>query len=145
MSSYYFRTFGYGVKISELQNIVVSKVVELIQTAPQYAKVFNEWLGSCGVEKLTLDDLKEFDDDYCLGLATILSEVIGECEDIWLTPCGDLDDETYLLYTPRYPWYMNRQDKSLKESDIQSLLTKYLSKITDEEITIDYYDPEDGG
>ena len=38
-----------------------------------------------------------------------------------------------------------RKEKTLKEQDIQLLLVRYFSKISDEVITIDYYDPENGG
>lgn len=146
MSSYYFRTFGYGIQVSELKEVSMSKLVELIQTAPKFAHEYNAWMKENGVEEPTLDDLKEFDDDYCLGLSTVLSAVINECENMcFLTSCGDLDGESYLLYTPSYPWQMNEKEKNFTPTDIETILTKYISKITDEAITIDYYDPEDGG
>ena len=52
---------------------------------------------------------------------------------------------TYLLYAKTYPWYLSDKEKTLKEQDIQLLLVRYFSKISDEVITIDYYDPENGG
>ena len=146
MSSYYFRTYGYGVQISELEKVSMSKVMELIQTAPKFAQTFNKWLSDNDIKEPTLDDLRDFDEDYCLGLATVLSEVITECEKMCiLTACGDLNGETFLMYTQTYPWYMNEKEKNMTPEDIQTLLKKYISKITDEAITIDYYDPENGG
>ena len=145
MSFVSWHTYGYGVKVSELQKISMSKVVELIQTAPEYAKSFNDWLKNNDIEEPTLEDLEEFDDDYGIGLATILAKVIRECEGIELTACNDLNDEAYLLYAETYPWYIPENQKSLKEEDIQSLMVKYLSKLTDEAITVDYYGAENGG
>ena len=40
---------------------------------------------------------------------------------------------------------MTELEKSLKQEDIQSLMVKYLSRIADEAIDIDYYGPENGG
>ena len=145
MSWHGWHTYGYGVKVSELQNISMSKVVELIQTAPEYAKSFNDWLKNNDIKEPTLEDLEEFDEDYCIGLATVLAAVICEREGIELTACNDFENETYLLYAQTYPWYLSDKEKTLKEQDIRLLLVRYFSKITDEVITIDYYDPENSG
>ena len=145
MSFYNWHTYGYGVKVSELTEVSMRKVLDLIQTAPNLAKRFNEWLQSCGIEEPTLDDLEEYDDDYRLGLASILKEVIKEVEKVELTACDDFDGEKYLLFEQTYPWRMTELEKSLKEEDIRSLIVKYLSRITDEVITADYYSPENGG
>lgn len=145
MSYETWHIYGYGVKISEIAEISVSNVVEMVQTAPNFAKNFNEWLRDCDIKEPTLEDLEEFDTDYCLGLVSVLREVISEVENIELTACEDYDGDKYLLYSRSYPWRMTELDKSLKEEDIQSLMVKYISKITDEAITIDYYNPENGG
>lgn len=145
MSWQCWHTYGYGVKISELQAVSMSKVMDLVQTAPNYAKSLNKWLCDCEIQEPTFEDLEDFDEDYGLGLASILSGIIEEREGIRLTACSDLDSETYLLFEQTYPWRMSHLEKSLKEKDIQSLLVKYLSKITDEPIAIDYYGPENGG
>lgn len=145
MSYESWHTYGYGVQISAIGNIAMSKVVEQVQSAPKYAEGFNKWLQNRKDKELTLEDLEEFDDDYGIGLATILAKVIRECEGVELTACNDLDDETYLLYAETYPWCIPENQKSLKEEDIQSLMVKYLSKLTDEAITVDYYGAENGG
>lgn len=145
MSFQSWHTYGYGVEISGLKSVSMSKVVELVQTAPEYAKIFNEWLEENDIEEPTWEELEEFDDTFCIGLATVLKEVILEIEKIELTACNDFNDKTYLLFAQTYPWWMNETEKSFKEEDVQSLMVKYLSKITDEAITIDYYEPENGG
>lgn len=145
MSFVSWHTYGYGVKVSELHKISMPKVVELIQSAPNYAKKFDKWLKECEIEEPTLGDLEEFDEDYCIGLATVMQQIILEKENLELVACSDFDDNTFLLYPQGYPWNMNEQEKSLTEQDIQSLMVKYLSKITDEVITVDYYEPENGG
>lgn len=146
MSFETWHTYGYGVKLSKLKSISIDKVLELIKTAPKLSKKFEDWRVQCKIETPTLEDIEEFDDNYGLGLATILRDVISEAEGINLTACDEYwGAATYLLYEQTYPWYMTNKEKTLTEVDIQSLFVKYLSKITDETITIDYYNPENGG
>lgn len=145
MSWQSWHTYGYGVRITELQSVSMEKVMELVQTAPKYAEGLNEWLHDCEIDNPTLDDLIDYDENFHIGLASLLSEVIEEREGIRLTACDDLDGHTYLLYEQTYPWRMTDLEKSLKEEDIQSLLAKYLSQITEEIIIVDYYEPENGG
>ena len=145
MSWQNWHTYGYGVKVSEIGYVSFRKVVDLVQSAPEYAVEFNKWLSEYDVDYPTVDDLEEFDEDYCLGLVTVLKEVILEVEKVELTACEDFDGEKYLLFEQTYPWRMSDFEKSLKEEDIQSLMVKYFSRITDEAITIDYYNPENGG
>ena len=141
MSWQCWHTYGYGVNLSELGGVSFRRVVELVRTAHEYAIKFDKWLSQLDIDCPTIDDLDDFDCDYCLGLATVLREVILELENIELTAC----DDRYLLFEASYPWRMSDSEKSLKEDDIKSLMVKYLSQITDEAITIDYYSPENGG
>lgn len=142
-----FRTwhiYGYGVNISALEKISVEKVVKLVQSAPRLAVPFNEWLSQRGNSVLELEDLLDFDEDLYLGLPTILKEVILELEGLELTACNDFEDRTYLLYEKTYPWQMSDMETKLTEETLQSIFVKYISKITDEQITVEYYDPENG-
>lgn len=92
-----------------------------------------------------MEAVDEFDEDCGLGLATMLREVILEAEGVELTSCNDYDGNTYLLYEPNYPWWLKDSEKNLTETDICSLLAKYVSIITDELIAVDYRNPENGG
>ena len=145
MSYQSWHVYGYGVMLSDFTNISMAAVIDLVQNAPQFAVGFNEWLNGRGSNDPALEDLVDFDQDFCLGLATILKEIVEECEGIVLTACSDLDGNKYLLYSQEYPWRMSEAEKGLQEDDIRSLFVKYLSKITDETIDVDYYGPENGG
>ena len=48
--------------------------------APKYQKDVQGWLEEHDISEPTVDDYLEFDQDYCLGLASILKEVIFEAE-----------------------------------------------------------------
>lgn len=145
MSLQCWHIYGYGVNLSELSGVSFRRVVELVRTTHKYAIEFDEWLSQLDIDCPIIDDLDDFDCDYGLGLATVLREVVLELENIELTACDDFDGNRYLLFEVTYPWRMSDLEKSLKEEDIKSLMVKYLSQITDEAITIDYYGPENGG
>lgn len=100
-----FRTwhiYGYGVKISAFEKISVENVIKLVQSASRLAVPFNEWLAQCGNSALEVEDLLDFDDDFYLGLPTILKEVILEREGLELTACSDFEGSTYLLYEKNF-------------------------------------------
>ena len=145
MSYYTWHTYGYGIVVSDLKNVTYERVEKLIQRAPKYEKDYKDWLAQCGITEPSMDDIDEFDEDYRVGLATTLREVILEAEGIELTSCNDSDGKTYLLYEPSYPWWLKDCERHLTETDICSLLAKYVSIITDEPITVDYQNPENGG
>lgn len=145
MSFEVWHIYGYGINLSELAGISFRRVVELVRTAPEYSIKFNKWLSEYDVEYPTIEDLEDFDCDYGLGLATVLQEVLRERENIEFRACDDFDGNQYLLFEKCYPWQMSDLEKSLKEEDIKSLLIKYLSQITDEDIEIDYQSVENGG
>ena len=145
MSWLNYHLYGFGVKISDLKSVSIVRVIALAQTAPEYAKRLNSWLDENGITNPTFEDLEDFDEGFRFGLATLLSEVIEEREGIYLMSCDDFDGNIYLLFRETYPWRLKKKERFLKEGDVKSLIVKYLSQITDEEITIDYYGPENGG
>jgi len=70
----------------------------------------HEWLSKSEITEPVWDDYMEYDQDFCLGLATILKKVIEEAEEIQMTACDDFDSVTYLLYSPSYPWCQRQCD-----------------------------------
>ncbi len=87
----------------------------------------------------------EFDQDFYLGLATILKMVIEEAEEICLTACDDYNSVSYLLYQPMYPWYMDSVDRDLTEEKTAEIFRRYISILTDDPIDIGYQEVENGG
>lgn len=145
MSFQTYHIYGYGVKVDEIKGVTVDKLQKLLSLAPKYEEEVNDWLKDCDIDSPTLEDYYEYDQDYCLGLATILSEVILEVEGIYLTPCEDFDGNQYLLYEPRYPWTSTEKDKIMTTEKLNEIFTKYVSVLTDEMPLIDGYSVENGG
>lgn len=85
-------------------------------------------------------------DDVCMcGLASILSEAIEEAEGIVFTACSDFDGVQYLIYQPSYPWERDGRERSLTKDQVEEILNRYVSILTDEEIEIDDQSVENGG
>lgn len=146
MSYQTWHIYGYGICVSDIDCDSVEKLQALIHMAPKFEKAVNEWLSSNEIESPSWEDYMEYDEDYCLGLATFLKEVILECEGIELTACDDFDGYKYLLLEPAYPWSIDEQYlKEITKERIEEIYGRYVSILTDQEILVDYYSPENGG
>lgn len=145
MSFHTWHTYGYGVEMTNISCDSVDRIKLLLSVAPEFQKQVDEQFKELGIKEPTVEDYIEFDQDYHLGLAYILQQVILETEDLEFTACNDFDGRIYLLYEPSYPWDMPDKDKSLKERDIAGIFVKYLTFLTSENISVDYHSPENGG
>lgn len=145
MSYSTWHDYGYGVCVSDIKAVSVERLQALIHLAPKYERDIQTWLAECEISEPSVDDYLEFDQDYMLGLATMLKEVIEEAEGIRFTACEDCCDKRYLFYEPSYPWHLPEKEKPLTEENIAEILCKYVSILTDEEIPIDYDSAENGG
>lgn len=145
MSYSTWHTYGYGVCVSEIKEPSVDRLQSLISMAPVYQQNIQEWFSDCGISEPTYEDYMEFDQDFRLGLATILKEVISEAENIELEACDSYDGRTYLLYCPEYPWNQTGRKQLTTEDAATELFQKYISVLTDEPINMDYQSVENGG
>ena len=145
MSYTSWHTYGYGVNVSEIKCDSLERFRELLYKAPIYANDIENWREESEIEISSVEDYYEFDEDYRLGLAAIMKEVIMEAEGIEFTPCDDFEGTQYLLYSPSYPWELSEKEKGLTKEKIKKLLIKYFSIITDDALDVDYYQPENGG
>lgn len=145
MSYQTWHTYGYGICVSDITDVSLERLEKLISLAPEYQTKIQEWLDECGISEPAYGDYLEFDQDYMLGLATILKEVILEAEDIDLVACDDHDGKDYLLYVPDYPWNQGKHRQLMTEEAVAGLFRKYVSILTDEAAEIDYQSVENGG
>ena len=145
MSNTTWHTYGYGICVSHIKEQSVERLEKLLSMAPEYQKDLHTWLEDCEITEPTFEDYLEFDQDYNLGLATILKEVIREAEGIELEACDDFSGNDYLLYSAGYPWYFNKVKALPTEEAAEELFCKYISVLTDEPIIIEYQGVENGG
>lgn len=145
MSYSTWHTYGCGICVSDIKEESVERLERLLSMAPKYQKSLHDWLDECEITSPTFEDYLEFDQDYNLGLATILKEVVREAEDIELVACDDFAGADYLLYSPDYPWYFNEVKTLPTEEAAAALFHKYISILTDEDVSIKYQEVENGG
>lgn len=145
MSCTSWHTYGYGICVSDIGEPSVERIRNLLEMAPVLKKNIQEWLDECGISDPDYDDYMEFDQDFGLGLAAILKEVILEAENVELEACDSFEGKEYLLFCPDYPWNRKNQKQLETEEDVAGIFKKYIPVLTDEPIDIDYQSVENGG
>ena len=145
MSFVSWHNYGYGICTDEIQIGSVERIEALLELAPLYRAEIHSWLEECEIKEPTVDDYLEFDQDYELGITTILSEVILEAEGIGFTACNDFNSCNYLIYTPSYPWTLPDKERGLTEKGVGKILQRYVGIVSDTMPDIDYQSVENGG
>lgn len=138
-------TYGYGICLSKLECDSMERMQKLLKLAPKYYKSVQNWLREQRIEKPDVGDILESDQEYHLGLATVLQNVMLEAENIRFTACDDYNSETYLVYEPSYPWSVPEKERNLTEETLRQILAKYISILTDDVFEVDYCSVENGG
>lgn len=133
------------VCVDDIKTMDVERLEQLLAMAPKFSGGLHEWLSKSEITEPVWDDYMEYDQDFCLGLATILKEVIEEAEGIQMTACDNYDSVSYLLYQPSYPWNLMEQERNLTEQRIAEIISRYVRILTSEPIDIDYQSVDNGG
>ena len=142
MSYSTWHNYGYGICVDDIKSQDVERLQALLDLTPKFKAKIEGWLSEREIQEPSWDDYMEFDQDFCLGLATILNEIIVEAEGIELTACDDYDGITYLLYKPLYPWHMGDIDRGQTEESLAGIFRHYIGILTDDPIEIDYQEVE---
>ena len=145
MSYHTWHNYGYGICVDDIQAQSVQRLQALLKLAPKLDGKIHAWLSDLSVTEPDWDDYMEFDQDFRLGLATILQRTIEEAEGLCLTACDDYDSRAYLLYQPSYPWQLTIAERELTEEHVASLFQRYVGMLTDEAVDVDYQEVENGG
>ena len=152
MSYHTWTTYGFGFCVDDIYtdiSLTLEKVLNLAKMEPSVYKIVSEYLDDiCESENITrdeldVDDLDDLEGDYCeRGLAFILYNVITEIPIVF---ADDYNGDQYILYTPSYPWNLQKGEKELNEEDVVKIFSKYINILTDKPIEIDYQSVENGG
>ena len=86
MSYTSWHNYGYGIRVDDIVCSDVERLEQLLTTAPDFSAKLHGWLSETGINEPVWEDYMEYDQDFCLGLATILKEVIEETEGIQRPP-----------------------------------------------------------
>lgn len=145
MSYCTWHNYGYGICTDDIVEHNVARLRTLLERAPEYHAEIQSWFAGKNIAAPTWDDYMDLDEDFELGLATLLKEVINEAEGIELTACDDYDCTKYLLYQPCYPWQLTDKSRVLTEEDVRQIFHRYVGILTDTPVEIDYQSVENGG
>ena len=145
MSYESWHNYGYGIITTKLEIDSVERIEALLSLAPEYQTEIRQWFEECEITEPTVDDYLEFDQDYNLGIATILRIVIQEAEKVEFLACDDCHCQRFLMYPKLYPWQMQESDRNVTKERVEEILKKYVSIVSDTELEIDYQEAENGG
>lgn len=145
MSYTSWHNYGYGIRVDDIVCSDVERLEQLLAMAPEFSAKLHRWLSESEITEPTWNDYMDYDQDFYLGLATILKEVIEESEGIQMTACDDCNSYSYLLYQPTYPWRMTDRDWNLTEEQVVEIVGRYVRVLTSEPVEIDYQAVENGG
>lgn len=140
-----WHNYGYGICVDDIKEQDVVKLKQLLDRAPLFHAKVEKWLSDSSVVDPTWNDYMEYDQDFYLGLATLLQKVIEEAEGIQMTACDDSNCHNYLLYPPSYPWQLNDVERSLTEEQLTEIFRRYVQILTSRPIDIDYQSVGNGG
>jgi hypothetical protein len=147
MSYCTWHTYGFGVCVDDIKT-TPERLLNLAALKPEILKKVNDYIAEFA-DKITEEDPLVIEDFYELygdygenGVAYVLHNVIDE---IPVEYADDYDGIGYILYTPTYPWGRDVKEHDLKEEDVVAIFSKYISILTDDPVTIDYYSVENGG
>ena len=136
-----YHIYGFGVDLSQLGNVSLDRLEQLIGMAPVLESKILKWFKEENINKPKLEDYYEFDEEN-LGLPTLLKEVIFELEGVDLTACEDLNNKAFLLYESKYPWNMTPVDCFMTPERLSSLYRKYIKIISDSDYDIECHSVE---
>lgn len=146
MSSSSWHNYGYGICTDKiLKDVTVERIENLLVHAPKLRALISDYFKAQDISKPTVEDFMDYDNDYGCNIAYILQEVIEEAEGIEMCRCTNYENEAYLIYMPNYPWWLPENEANLTQKDIEKIIIKYASILTDTEIKCYYQSVENDG
>ena len=153
MSYQTWHNYGYGICTDDIETDC-SRLLKLISLAPNFNDKFQEklevWMGDNSVksvEDLKLDEILDvlYYMDLWYGIASVISVVVCEAEDIGLVDCDDFIGCDYVIFPTRLPWEYNEKELNMTVEDAENIFRKYVGILTDKTIVIDWQSVENGG
>ena len=124
MSCYTWINYGYGINVDDLVITEdVEKINKFLDYAPKYKKEVFEKFADCDITEPIRDDYEELDEDYHLGFASLIKEVLCEYSDISFVACEDEGGDKYVMFCEAYPWNMSEKEKSLTTEMLDEIMS----------------------
>lgn len=138
---------GYGICADEIkiEDISFDKLRSLCEQFDDLESIFEEDI--IAYARTLYKEPIEFEDAFRIVKTTgtktgfieeniidYLKIAIKENENIELTACSEFEGDTYLVYEPRYPWFMDDNDKTITKQQLNYIYLKYINMILDKPI-----------
>lgn len=152
MSYQSWHAYGLGIRCEDIKTNL-DRLKAMLSLAPKTNFAIRRYLEREGFNSVpgdsgkipTWDDYMAYDENFDLGLATILAEVMAECEDVRFSAVDDAEGNTYVVYSQSYPWRMSDKEKNLSEHAVWEMIQKYVRMLTDADVAVEYQEIKNGG
>jgi len=117
--------YGYGFCLG---NLILTddtgKIDKFLDYAPEYKKRVFETFKESGITEPYFEDYEELDQDYCLGVASLIKEVLNEyCGLEIFCSCENYENDKYVMYCRDFPWNMSKEEKELTTEKLDEILS----------------------
>lgn len=163
MSYCSWHEYGLGINFSDFDvacdkagdPITVEDIERLLKVAPKLQRDVHEYIEGVkednpGVE-ITIQNYREFDQDFSLELSQIFAQAVAEAEDLThVYACESYENGHFVLFGQGYPWNLNEREKAITKEEVEDIFYKYLKILKPSlgetvNVEIDFQSVENGG
>lgn len=147
MSYRTWHTYGIGFCVDDIET-TPARLLELAALDYETLLIVEDYLverfeDGYKIEELTMEDFCDLEGDFCeRDVSYVLSRVIKEIPVVYV---DDYEGTPYILYCPTYPWNLTENEIGLTREKLESIFEKYIGVLTDDTVSIDWQEVENGG
>lgn len=134
----------FGFKASEIKNIKVEGVKELLKMIDRYDDCVEDCSDENGNPRdpYILEWLKNYETETYYGIGALIYDAIIETEQCDVT-IEEADGDVYVGIPADFPWYFSAATKGMTEKEYIGMLRTYITKVTDDKVSITTYHKQD--
>lgn len=147
MSYQTWHTYGIGFCVDDIKT-TPARLLELAALDQQTLLDVENYLserfgGGYKINELTMEDFYDLEGDFCeRDVSYVLKRVIKEIPIVY---ADNYDCVPYILYCPTYPWNLTESEIGLTRERVEEIFEKYIEILTDDTVSIDWQEVENGG
>lgn len=137
MQEYEIRGFGICFNHNKCGETTVEKINKMLEEAPNLKKEISEWFEDLEVEKPTIEDYSDFEQDKYCGIPALLAMAINEKYNVDFLEYDADDNGLVYVYMPQLmPWQMTDFEKNLTENELINILSFFYNILYTKEAEI---------
>ena len=140
MSYQTWHEYGFGFNFSVFEAecekigdpITVENVERLLACNLPLQRDVHEWLDEIKEGNpdcvITLDDYRDFDQDFRLELSKLFADVLQGTEELpHVSAACDENNDHYVIFGQGYPWNMTEKEKRITVDEMETIFRTYLA------------------